>query len=169
MPYRAGHIAQRLGVAVTTVRAWSNEFIDYLSPSAGKQASQTGQRRYDDGDLATLAHAKRLLDDGATYDEARAALAQMTPEQRTTYPVDDAPATAIIPTEAAPLVVSDAYRAALAAKDETISELRARVADLQADKERLQHELDDLRTQARPALLAPTEPPPVSRPWWKFW
>ena len=158
--YRAGTVAERLGVAVTTVRSWSTEFQAYLSPSAGKQAGGTGQRRYTDGDLATLGHVKRLLAQGWTFEEARRALEGMTPEQRTTPP---APDVAEPPPDASTALalpglfaaLQDAHRGEVAALRDALAEARARA-------ERAEREADDLRAQLQTRPLFP--PPAKSEP-----
>lgn len=76
--YRPGEIANRLGISANTLRLWSNEFADHLSPSA--QASRTesggaGQRRYTEEDLTTLVRAKVYLSQNKTYEEIRTLLA----------------------------------------------------------------------------------------------
>ena len=180
--YRAGQVAERMGVAVTTIRAWSNEFAVYLSPSAGRQASGTGQRRYTDSDVATLAHAKRLLDAGLTFSEARDALGKMSAEERATMPAPTPPAAAASP---AAILPADVLRTVTEAHRGEVEALHAALAQAVARAERAEREADDLRAQlARPALPAPApeptaQPPPVSPPppllprpapplpWWK--
>lgn len=156
--YRAGAVAERLDIAPTTVRSWSTEFQAYLSPSAGKQAGGTGQRRYSDSDLATLGHVKRLLGQGLTFEETRAALGSMTPEERTTppaadLPTGDPPAALALPSLLAAL--TEAHRGEVAALRDALAEARARAA-------RAEREADDLRAalEARP-LLPPPAPTPV--------
>ncbi len=161
--YRAGQVAERMGVAVTTIRAWSNEFAVYLSPSAGRQASGTGQRRYTDSDVATLAHAKRLLDAGLTFSEARDALGKMSAEERATMPAPTPPA-------AAAILPADVLRTVTEAHRGEVEALHAALAQAVARAERAEREADDLRAQlARPALPPPApeptaQPPPVSPP-----
>ncbi len=64
-------VAKQLQVSPSTLRRWSNEFADYLSPSAGRpEATAGGQiahRRYSDEDLETLLTIKGLLAEGLTY------------------------------------------------------------------------------------------------------
>jgi len=64
-------VAKQLQVSPSTLRRWSNEFADYLSPSAGRpEAAPGGQiahRRYSDEDLETLLTIKGLLAEGLTY------------------------------------------------------------------------------------------------------
>ena len=162
--YRAGTVAERLGVAVTTVRSWSTEFQAYLSPSAGKQAGGTGQRRYTDGDLATLGHVKRLLAQGWTFEEARRALEGMTPEQRTTPPAPDVAEPAADTSTALALpgliaALTEAHRGEVAALRDALAEARARA-------ERAEREADDLRAQleARPLLPPPAKSEPTETP-----
>lgn len=177
---RAGHVADRLGVSVATVRSWSNEFRDYLSPSAAMAQSATGegpgQRRYTDQDVAALAHVKRLMAEGLTFDEVRQALGKMTPDERAAPPVEVPTATA--PNESTALALPDMLRAITDAHRGEVEALRARIADLQADKTRLQSELDALRVQLAPPALPPPVQPPITpiteaperpKPWWKLW
>lgn len=163
--YRAGAVAERLGIAPTTVRSWSTEFQAYLSPSAGKQAGGTGQRRYTDGDLAVLGHVKRLLAQGMTFEETRRALEGMTPEERTTAPAPAvAEPSAAEPSAALALpgllaALQDAHRGEVAALRDALTEARARA-------ERAEREADDLRAQlqARPLLPPPAKSEPPATP-----
>lgn len=181
--YRAGAVAERLGIAPTTVRSWSTEFQAYLSPSAGKHAG-AGQRRYTDGDLATLGHVKRLLGGGLTFQETRRALEGMTPEERAAPPVAPRPAP---PAQAqgeasAALVVGDLFRALAEAHRGEVEALRVALAQAVARAERAEGDLDELRAHlAAPALpppetletpaLSPADAPPVtpspSLSWWE--
>lgn len=71
MYYRPKAAAQIIGIGESTLRAWSHEFADLLSPGA---RPGTAARRYSDQDLALLKHARVLLDRGLTFDQAGAQL-----------------------------------------------------------------------------------------------
>src|SRR5581483_6306417 len=63
--YRPGEVADRLGIQPQTLRVWSNEFAEVLSPAATKAVAdggKPGQRRYDEVDLQRLLRARELLD-----------------------------------------------------------------------------------------------------------
>jgi len=69
---RPSEIASRLGVSVSTLRRWSQQFSAYLSEVA--QASDGGSprhRRYTDEDLGTLITIKGLLTEGYSYTQTR--------------------------------------------------------------------------------------------------
>lgn len=72
--YRPKEIAEHLSISPATLRLWSNNFAELLSPSAQKQITGQGtsaQRRYTDEDLVVFARAKQLLGDGNTYEEVK--------------------------------------------------------------------------------------------------
>ena len=64
-------IANQLQVSPSTLRRWSNEFVDYLSDAAGRPETGAGgttaHRRYTDEDLEALMTIKGLLGEGMTY------------------------------------------------------------------------------------------------------
>lgn len=64
------HVAALLGVSPVTLRKWSVEFADLLSPSAADAPGRAG-RRYSESDIATLRHIAALLDQKLTYTQAR--------------------------------------------------------------------------------------------------
>lgn len=81
--YRPKEIAERLSVSPATLRHWSNEFADFLSPAAQKQITGQGtsaQRRYTDEDLTLFHQAKQFLGDGNTYEEVRRRLPEDPPD-----------------------------------------------------------------------------------------
>lgn len=77
--HRPGEIADKLGISANTLRLWSNEFADFLSPSAQASRTEKGgasQRRYTDGDIEVLLRAKLYLSQNKTYEEVRSLLGQ---------------------------------------------------------------------------------------------
>lgn len=76
--YRPGQAASILGVASATLRRYSVRFSDYLSPSASAAVAEGGgalKRSYTESDIDLLRRASGLLDQGLTFDQARARLA----------------------------------------------------------------------------------------------
>ena len=79
MVYRPKEVAQRLGIAPSTLRLWSVQFAESLSGPARKEGLGgvgSAQRRYSDEDLSRLLEIKALLGEGLTYGEARRRLAR---------------------------------------------------------------------------------------------
>lgn len=180
--YRAGFVAERIGVSVATIRAWSTQFAEFLSEPARTSVNPDGsptQRRYRDDDLTLLAWIKVLLGQGITFEEARRRLRDMSLEERATPPPSDVlTPSPVSPTETTALALPDMLRAITDAHRGEVEALRARIADLQADKTRLQSELDALRVQLAPPALPPPVQPPITpiteaperpKPWWKLW
>ena len=71
-------VAAELDVSSATLRRWSDEFADYLSPEAGSTQGRS-HRRYNDEDIATLQVVKNLMNDGLTYAQVREELADQFP------------------------------------------------------------------------------------------
>jgi len=72
---RPSAVASRLGVSVSTLRRWSQQFSPFLSTAAQQSDEDGGRhRRYTDEDLASLISIKALLSEGFTYDQVRARL-----------------------------------------------------------------------------------------------
>jgi DNA-binding transcriptional MerR regulator len=73
-------VASRLEVSPSTLRRWSEEFSEFLSPEA---ASSEGKqhRRYSEEDLATLINVKGLMAEGATYEQVRQQLSELRAEK----------------------------------------------------------------------------------------
>jgi DNA-binding transcriptional MerR regulator len=69
-------VAARLEVSPSTLRRWSDEFTEFLSPDA-HSAEGKQHRRYSDEDLATFITVKGLMADGLTYDQVREQLSEM--------------------------------------------------------------------------------------------
>ena len=69
---RPSEIASRLGVSVSTLRRWSQQFSAYLSEVAQtSDEASPRHRRYTDEDLGTLITIKGLLTEGYSYSQAR--------------------------------------------------------------------------------------------------
>lgn len=87
--YSPGAAARALGIAPGTLRKWSQEFAELLSPAAAASGPRA-RRRYSATDMALLRSGAALLDQGRTYAQALAELGGRA---------DDGP-----PVEARPLV-----------------------------------------------------------------
>ncbi len=173
--FRPKDVAERLGVSPATLRRWSDAFADSLSDAAGRTLTDNGnagQRRYTEVDVAILTQAKALLNEGHSYEEARArlprddALAQAAPmtAQGTTT-------TALVVSEEA-LVALRSLEAALQAKDQSIAALegtlRAKEEALTAKQaiiDALSQTLDEKETLER---LLEQERTATSREWQTF-
>lgn len=152
--YRAGTVADQLKVAPTTIRAWSNEFATFLSPSAGRQMTATGQRRYSDADIAVFGHVKRLLATGLSYSEVRDVLTSMTPEARAAAPVDadqvgevgDTTTTALARPDLLDTIqkaIDAAVEREREAGQREVAALQAHLAEVQAERDRLRQQIDE--------------------------
>ena len=71
-------VAARLEVSPSTLRRWSDEFSEFLSPEADSSEGKQ-HRRYSDEDLATFMSIKGLMTDGLTYDQVRQRLVEQQP------------------------------------------------------------------------------------------
>lgn len=69
-------VASRLEVSPSTLRRWSDEFDEFLSPEAGSSEGKQ-HRRYSDDDLATFITVKGLMADGLTYEQVRERLSEL--------------------------------------------------------------------------------------------
>src|SRR5919202_6561375 len=67
--YRPKQVAARLHLAPSTLRLWSTEFAEWLSPYAQppKRAQIRGQREYTEDDVRTLEFVEDLLQQRLTY------------------------------------------------------------------------------------------------------
>ena len=118
-------ICDKFGVSRETVRQWTNQFADYLSPTATPEKGR--QRNYTEDDLHVFALVSGMKTTGSTTEEISAALAS---GQRGTPP-----------TEAQVVPMSDASAATL----------RRDVAQLRQDLDTVRTEL--LLTQGENRLL----------------
>ena len=141
--YRPKEIAETLAISPATLRLWSNNFADVLSPAAQKAQTETGtaaQRRYDDHDLAVFQRAKELLNAGATYEAALRRL-KANPREAVVAAEFSAPpeeptvevTSVALLTEEHPIIA--AFREAIEAKDQTIRSLEARIGEVAATKD----------------------------------
>jgi DNA-binding transcriptional MerR regulator len=60
-------VTQSLDISAATLRRWSDEFADYLSPEANPAGK--GHRRYTAADIETLRSIKELMNQGLTYEQ----------------------------------------------------------------------------------------------------
>ncbi len=74
-------VARELEVSPATLRRWSDEFADHLSDGAAS-AKGRSHRRYTEGDIATLATIKELMNNGMTYEQVRQ---QLTKQGASTF------------------------------------------------------------------------------------
>jgi DNA-binding transcriptional MerR regulator len=70
-------VASRLEVSPSTLRRWSEEFSDFLSPEADSSEGKQ-HRRYSDEDLATFITVKGLMAEGLTYEQVRERLSEQS-------------------------------------------------------------------------------------------
>ena len=76
---RPAEVSRELGVSSSTLRRWSQQFGDILTPEAGNPGPQTAgkttHRRYSSVDVETLQRVRQLMQKGLTVDEVRTQLA----------------------------------------------------------------------------------------------
>lgn len=133
-----------LGVASATLRRYSVQFSEYLSPSASAAVAQGGgalERRYSESDIALLKRASGMLERGLTFDQVRAQLASSedssTPARAHTLTITPETGRALVEL--------------VSARGETIAAQKLTIALLQAEVERLRA---DLERQRKTALVA---------------
>ena len=154
---RPKDVADQLGISSPTLRLWSNNFFEVLSPAAQKATTESGtaaQRRYSDADMAVFKRAKEHLNHGKTYEETLAALQAEGPpvipspglsiDGSENPPAGSPPAGSehgmVLVTETHPVIraFEEALKAkdeALASKDETIATKDQLIAALQSQLE----------------------------------
>ncbi len=66
--HRPAAAAERLAISTTTLRRWSRQFGEFLSPEA---AGRNGRRLYSEADLQVLTQVHELLHMGLSYEQAR--------------------------------------------------------------------------------------------------
>ena len=66
--YQTKDVCDIFGISRQTVRIWTAEFSEYLSPSATPEKGQ--QRNFSDADMAVFALVHEVKDRGGTYDNA---------------------------------------------------------------------------------------------------
>jgi len=99
-------VATRLEVSPSTLRRWSEEFSEFLSPEADSSEGRQ-HRRYSDGDMATLITVKGLMSDGLTYDQVRERLIEQGPAKRSDGPGSMVPTDAALPLAPAMTFLAD--------------------------------------------------------------
>jgi DNA-binding transcriptional MerR regulator len=182
--HRPKDVADQLNISPATLRLWSNNFADVLSPAAQKSTTESGtaaQRRYTDSDLAIFRHAKAHLADGLTYEETLTRLREEpppeTPPLSEILPGDSEHSVQLV-TELHPVL--RAFEEALRAKDETIrakdQALAAVEATVQSKEETIsalrstidlqERQIEDLRL--RPAVATPAPVVAPTRFRWGF-
>lgn len=110
--HRPAEAAQILGIPASTLRRWSGQFADFLSPPTRDRPEGGGHRRYTSTDIQTLAEVKRLLGAGLTYQQVRQRLEHPAGEG-TEETIADALADDILPeasNSTTALVLNDAER-----------------------------------------------------------
>ncbi len=158
--YRPQEIAEKLGIAPSTLRLWSTRFANLLSNSARKDPETNpgpwAQRRYIDSDLEALLQVKALLGQGLTYEDARRRLlpparnsgTQLREQPPARVGTQPAPApTAPFPASASHPIT--AMQEALAAKDKTIDALKESLEFLNAYLQAIRQEREDTRERVR--------------------
>ena len=179
--YRPKDVAEKLRIAPSTLRIWSQHFANQLSNAARKAPSDgagpAAQRRYTDADVHTLSQAKAMLTQGLTYDEVKRQMRDDTEQQTTSTPAvanQASPTQVVFSEEAQSSLI--AMKEALSAKDKTVVALKESLAFMDAylqairdereeARERthqLEKEMDKLRAQNRDL----TEK--LTKRWWKI-
>lgn len=69
-------VASRLDVSASTLHRWTDEFAEFLSPTA-VSADKKQSREYTDEDLASLITIKGLMAEGLSYDQVREHLSKL--------------------------------------------------------------------------------------------
>lgn len=153
---RTGDLAKWIGFNESTVRLWTVEYGQYLSPSA-----QEGQRRrFTDHDQRVLALVAALKDDGRTGDEIHAALKSLQADGwKDLPPMPAAPPDmgpiGMIPTSTADeraQKISSRYQLQVIYLEETVERLESELtrekhqrADLQAQLTTARESLGEMR------------------------
>lgn len=76
MPYTPIQVARRANVAVQSIRNWSNDYAEFLSPAARGEA---GPRIYSDEDMSVLCAVAALRKSGVRRDEIMQRLREEVP------------------------------------------------------------------------------------------
>jgi DNA-binding transcriptional MerR regulator len=139
---KPSEVAAILQQAPTTIRTWSQEFKDYLSPTA---AGGDGRHRdYDDNDIRVLTAIRELKRGGHSSEEIHATLAQMQRDDWRDLPeYPDVPAKVVAPVQMIPAA------AAGAALDSERKGLMREIASLQARVDSLENQLTDEQAARR--------------------
>jgi DNA-binding transcriptional MerR regulator len=173
---RPREVALALGIDGSTLRLWSKEFAELLSPAATRSPTADGapaQRRYTEADLEVLRRIRTLLDQGLRYDEVRRRLRG----DSTASDAPEAPAAGSDVPDSVDVVVAslrsilEAQQEALTEKDEIIQELVEDVRRLNqgmanrvAERDRAEADARRLRERLGRVERVLAE---ARRPWWK--
>jgi DNA-binding transcriptional MerR regulator len=99
-------VASRLEVSPSTLRRWSEEFSDFLSPEADSSEGKQ-HRRYSDEDLATFITVKGLMSEGLTYEQVRERLSEQPPPEESTSSISMVAADPALPLAPAMTFLAD--------------------------------------------------------------
>jgi DNA-binding transcriptional MerR regulator len=90
-------VASRLDVSPSTLRRWSDEFMEFLSKDASSLSGKA-QQRYAEQDIERLLMVKDYMSDGLTYEQVRLQLREEfeIPANSTLITSDDAASSTII-------------------------------------------------------------------------
>jgi DNA-binding transcriptional MerR regulator len=140
-------VAQRLRTSGSTIRAWSNEFGRFLSPSA---SGGTGRYRdFNDQDMQILYYVKSLRNASVPLEEVHLRLEQMQAAGWTDLPLVSTapPSVAQLPVVSEDMVLAERRNLLqqLAHSQARISELEQRLSHEQGEKEKLLREIADLK------------------------
>jgi len=146
---KSTELARRLYVSDATVRHWTGEFAEFLSPDAAPEKAGTA-REFNESDQIIIATIAALRGNGDSYDEIRAKLRNGTRLEEVPPP----PEHELVRPEDGAMVSPERFRAALrrlADKDEEIASLRAQLAQRDGKAEEL-YERIIKETEARARL-----------------
>lgn len=147
---KTGDLAKWLDISVSSVKTWSREFGEYLSPAA-QGGDNTARRYFDEQDARVLALVADLRSKNIPWDDIHATLASLKAHEWADLPPMPTAPPGVIPQ---PVVTQSEAQNALVQQRQTLTReialLTDRVSDLQTalDAER------DAHTQTREALSA---------------
>ena len=124
MLYNSRHVSTLFGIAGETVRAWSEEFVRYLSPTANPGKGR--HRSFTETDMSVFSLVSEMKSQGRTYEDIHVSLAS---GQRGMPP-------ALHPEEVQAIVVSEQEK-----------RLSLEVEYLQRAMMKIQQELEDTRKE----------------------
>jgi DNA-binding transcriptional MerR regulator len=142
-------VASQLNIGVSTVRAWSNQFNDYLSPTA--QGGDGRYRDFGEHDLRVLSFINGLKKRSTPVEQIYSQLRQLQADNWQDLPYlseGSGPVAqmAVVP-EAAMVTQQQLLLRENADLRQRIDDLQARLDDKDASQEKLLRELADLREQ----------------------
>ncbi len=167
--YTPKQVGNRLGLSGTTIRNYSRQWSDYLSPSANPEAGQA--RIYTEDDLAVITTIAALRENQVTTDQIRAALDQGQ-RLEPVRPVEEPPADRAGDGSTVEAAVDQA-RAAVNAAESAIAIYQDRVTAVEARNQELTDRLIEAESRAaaaerelkvmRELYEAATSPTPADR------